>query len=239
MILAILQARMSSSRLPGKVLMPILGRPMLSLQIERALHSRRVDQLIVATSTEKGDDKIESLCNDMNVSCFRGSLNDVLDRFYQAALLHKPEHVVRLTGDCPLVDPVLIDQMITSHVQGDYDITTNAGEDPTFPDGLDAEIISFDILRQAWKEADLLSEREHVTPYIYKNNVRYKINYFRNTTNLSKLRWTVDEEEDFDLVNRIYSALYVKNPDFTTSDILEFLEKNHELKTMNTLYRRN
>jgi spore coat polysaccharide biosynthesis protein SpsF len=108
-ILAILQARVTSSRLPGKVLKPIMGRPMLALQIERVLQAKKIDQLIIATSTDPRDDDLENLCRKNNASCYRGSLNDVLDRFYQAAKIGKPEHVVRLTGDCPLIDPEVID----------------------------------------------------------------------------------------------------------------------------------
>jgi spore coat polysaccharide biosynthesis protein SpsF len=166
-ILVILQARVSSSRLPGKVLKSILGRPMLARQIERVLQSRRIDQLVIATSTDPSDDDLENLCWQMNVSCFRGSLNDVLDRFYQAAKKWQPQHVVRLTGDCPLIDPEIIDAAVDFYLAGGYDYAANAIQ-PTFPDGLDVEIFRFSILESAWKESILPSQREHVTPFIHQ-----------------------------------------------------------------------
>lgn len=238
MILAILQARVSSSRLPYKVLKPILGRPMLSLQIERVKRSRCIDKIVVATSSEVGDDPIESLCVQMQVSCFRGSLNDVLDRFYRTALLYGPEYVVRVTGDCPLIDPQVIDAVINFFQDGKYDYATNALE-PTFPDGLDIEVFTFAALATAWQESCLPSHREHVTPFIHQNNGRFKIGHYKGPVDLSDLRWTVDEPEDFDLVCRIYEALYPRHPGFTTQDILNFLSKNTSLFMINCDIGRN
>jgi len=148
MILAILQARTSSSRLPGKVLKPILGKPMLLLQIERVRRARKIDKLVVATSNDPSDDGIEALCKQHGIDCFRGSLNDVLDRFYRAALTYNPEHIVRLTGDCPLIDPELVDSIIDMHLEGNYDYTSNAIQ-MTFPDGLDVEILTIKVLKEA------------------------------------------------------------------------------------------
>jgi spore coat polysaccharide biosynthesis protein SpsF len=238
MILAILQARVSSTRLPGKVLKPILGRPMLLLQIERVRRAQGFDKLLVATSTDPSDDAIQSLCRKNGVDCTRGSLRDVLDRFYQAALPFKPKHVVRLTGDCPLADPEVIDRVIDVHLKGSFDYTSNALE-PTYPDGLDVEVVRFASLAQAWREATLPSHREHVTLYVHQHPERFRIENVRSEQDLSALRWTVDEPADLEVVKRIYEGLYPKNPEFTTRDILSFLDRHADLKVLNTAHRRN
>ncbi|MBI4685898.1 MAG: glycosyltransferase family protein [Nitrospirae bacterium] len=238
MTLAILQARTSSTRLPEKVLKPILGRPMLSLEIERILKSRRIDKLIVATSSDLPDERIEGLCNSMGINCFRGSLDDVLDRFYNAALLYKPDHIVRITGDCPLIDPYIIDTVIEFYINGGFDYVSNALQ-PTFPDGMDVEVFAFTALATAWREASLPSHREHVTPFINQQCDRFKVGNFENAVDLSFLRWTVDEPEDFQLVTQIFEALYSNGKIFTMKDILEYIEKRPELKTMNAMHVRN
>lgn len=238
MILAVLQARVSSSRLPGKVIRSILGKPMLARQIERILRAQRIDKLIVATSTEFEDDAVDNLCSEIGIECFRGSLNDVLDRFYQAAKPYNPQHVVRLTGDCPLADPEIIDRLIKFHLAGDYDYSSNALE-PTYPDGLDAEVMRFSALEQTWREADNIASREHVTLFLYQHPQLFKIGIERNLVNLSHLRWTVDELVDFELVEKIYQQLYSHNPNFSVQEILSFLKECPELKTMNTDFKRN
>lgn len=238
MILAILQARVSSTRLPGKVLKIILGKPMLSLEIERIRRCRRIEQLLVATSRDTSDNGIESLCKNIQMSCFRGSLDDVLDRFYKAAMLYKPDHIVRLTGDCPLIDPQIIDDVIDFYINGNYDYASNTVE-PTFPDGLDVEVFKFLALETAWKEAFLPSHREHVTPFIHQNPKRFKIGHYKSKINLSHLRWTVDEPEDFELVRQIYEAIYPYNSAFTTQDILDLLRKNPSLIQINNHIARN
>lgn len=238
MILAILQARVSSTRLPGKVLKPILGKTMLARQLERVRRAIRLDGLIVATSTEASDDPIDDLCRGEGVQCFRGELDDVLDRFYQAAAPLHPGHVVRLTGDCPLTDPAIIDQVCAFHLEGGFDYASNALQ-PTFPDGLDVEICRYECLEQAWREAVLPSHREHVMPFIHKNPQRFRIGHFRSGADLSYLRWTVDEAEDFELVTNIYEALYPADPNFDTRAILSLLERHPEWKTMNTMHGRN
>ena len=211
---------------------------MLLRQIERIRRARRIDHFLVATSRETTDDPIESLCGANGITCTRGSLEDVLDRFYQAAQPLQPEHVVRLTGDCPLTDPVVIDQVIEFYLSGDYEYATNALE-PTFPDGLDVEVFRFSCLQQAWKEAKLPSHREHVTPFLHKHPGRFKIGHFKSATDLSHLRWTVDEPADFTLVSQIYEELYPQNPAFTSQHILAFLDEHPHLKSMNTHHTRN
>lgn len=238
MILAILQARVSSSRLPGKVLKPLLGVPMLLRQIERVQRARKIDKLLVATSTEPSDNAIEELCVQHGIPCYRGSLNDVLDRFYMAASKIKPDHVVRLTADCPLTDPDLIDQVIKFYLEGNYDYVSNSVE-ASFPDGLDVEVFKFSCLQQAWHEATLPSQREHVTPFIHQQPQIFRVGHFKGSVDLSHLRWTVDRPKDFELITMIYEALYPRKPDFSTSDILDLLHQHSELISWNTMYQRN
>jgi glutamate-1-semialdehyde 2,1-aminomutase len=237
-ILAILQARVSSSRLPGKVLKPIMERPMLALQIERVLQTKKIDQLIIATSTDSTDDGLETLCREINMPCYRGSLNDVLDRFYQAAELWQPKHVVRLTGDCPLIDPDIIDAVIKFYLDGNYEYASNAVQ-PTFPDGLDVEVFRYSVLKEAWKETTLTSQREHVTPFIYQQSNRYRIGHYKNAEDLSYLRWTVDESQDFDLITRIYESLYPVKPEFRMLDVLALLQQRPEWLNINKQFERN
>lgn len=238
MILAVLQARVSSTRLPGKVLKPIMGVPMILRQIERITRVKSIDKLVVATSKDKTDLPLAELCEKHNINCFRGELNDVLDRFYHVAKQYNPEHIVRLTGDCPLADPQLIDQVIAYYLNGDFDYVSNTIK-PTYPDGLDVEIFNFPSLESAWREAILPSQREHVTPFLYQHPERFKIGSFKNDIDLSDLRWTVDESADFALVSKIYEGLYPINPYFVTTDILDFLDKNSELKRVNAHHSRN
>lgn len=237
-VVAILQARTSSTRLPNKVLLPILGKPMLEHQIDRISRSQKIDQLVVATSIDKSDDAIESLCNKLGVSCFRGDLNDVLDRFYQAANLLEADHIIRLTGDCPLIDPNVIDAVISKHLDNDADYTSNCCP-PTFPDGLDVEVLKFSVLKESWKESHLLSHREHVTLYVRDEENNYQLANYSGDIDLSDMRWTVDEPQDLDFVTKVYEELYHKNNNFTTADILKLLEKNNGISLINSAFERN
>jgi spore coat polysaccharide biosynthesis protein SpsF len=237
MITAIVQARMTSSRLPGKVLMPILGKPMLGRQIDRIKHSRLIEKIVVATSDHNSDDPIHDFAVSGGIECFRGDLDDVLARYYFAAKSAKATSVVRLTGDCPLADPKVIDSLVKLYSDGDYDYVSNTLT-PTFPDGLDAEVFSREALETAFHSAQLPSEREHVTPYI-KNSAGNTVLNVTHETNLSSLRWTVDEPEDFDLVSRIFSELYPLKPDFEMADVLDVLEKHPEWSLLNDAFRRD
>jgi spore coat polysaccharide biosynthesis protein SpsF len=237
-ILAILQARMTSSRLPGKVLRPILGRPMLERQIERILRSKRIDQLVVATSLDVEDVAIEALCKELGIDCFRGDLQNVLDRFYQAARQYNPKHVLRLTGDCPLADPVFIDVLVDFYLAQKCDYASNCQE-PTLPDGLDAEIFSFTALEQTWKEAVLPSHLEHVTPFMRSNPERFRSSCYKYHKDLSHFRWVVDEPEDLEFIRQIYEILYPVKPDFGTEDVLALLESKPELVEINQRFKRN
>jgi spore coat polysaccharide biosynthesis protein SpsF len=231
-VLAILQARMSSSRLQGKVLADVQGAPMLARQIERIRRSRKVDELCLATSTAVSDDPVAALCEGIGVRVARGSLEDVLDRYYQAALPVRPAHVVRVTGDCPLIDPAVIDEAIGLHLSGAFDYTSNTIH-PTYPDGLDVEVFRFDALRQAWSEARLASQREHVTPFIKQQPERFRLGELRNPVDLNALRWTVDYPRDLEMVRQVYAALYPTKPDFRMQDILELLERRPDIGTVN------
>ena len=236
MILAILQARYSSSRLPGKVLKSILGKPMLLHQIERLSNSKMIDRLVVATSVDSSDDAIEQMCLDNNIEVFRGSLDNVLDRFYQCAKLYSPKYIVRLTGDCPLTNWKTIDRVIQYCLEGDFDYIKTSEK---FPDGLDVGIMTASALKAAWKNAKKPSEMEHVTQYIGKNPSLFKNGEFDCDQNLSHHRWTVDEPEDFILVKSIYKALYQKKPLFLTNDILDLLQEQPNLTAINNSFNRN
>lgn len=229
---------MTSSRLLAKVLQPILGRPMLSRQIERLRRCAMVDKLLVATSDDASDQPIAELCAAESVACYRGSLNDVLDRYYQAAKLFLPSHVVRLTGDCPLTDPQVIDSTIQFYLQGDYDFVSNAIE-PTFPDGLDAAVFPFQVLEQTWREAQLPSEREHLTLFIRHRPQRYKLGSYKGFPDRSHMRWTVDEPADLAFVRTVYERLYPEKPDFDSADIYRLLEQQPELQVANSGIVRN
>jgi spore coat polysaccharide biosynthesis protein SpsF len=237
-VLAILQARVSSTRLPGKVLKPLLGEPMLIRQIERVRRCRLIDKLVVATSVDSSDDALIEVLSQTGIACFRGSLDDVLERFYQAAKPSQPEHVVRLTGDCPLADPVLIDEAINAHLSCGVDYTSTA-LNPSYPDGLDVEVIRFAALERTWREAGLPSEREHVTPYIYHHPELFRLKSVEQAENMSCLRWTVDEPADFVFVERVYAELYPINPAFAMNDVLALLEKQPELLGINARFERN
>ena len=238
MILAILQARFSSTRLYGKVMKKILGKPMLQLEIERILQSKRIDKLIVATSTSPDDDVIVHLSNKLNIECYRGDLDDVLNRFYQAAKKFNADHIIRLTGDCPLHDPAVIDDVINFYFSGGYDFATNTIE-PTFPDGQDAWVFSFKTLEETRTHSKLPSDREHVCTYMINHPEVFKQGSYKRAADLSSLRWTVDEPQDFEFVAQIYSQLYPSNPFFTTGDILALIEKNPGITKINQSYTRD
>lgn len=231
MIVGVLQARMSSRRLPGKVLMPLQGRPMLARQIERLQRCPSM-RLMVATSDHPGDDAIVSLCHELGVDCHRGSLDDVLDRVHGAASRFAAEHVVRLTGDCPLTDPDLVEITIEHHLKNACDYTSNVLE-RTYPDGLDVEVIRFAALDVAWREAVLPSHREHVTPFIYQRPERFKLGSVRDDRDRSALRWVVDESADLEFVSRVYAALYPDDPRFGSEAIHALLSREPTLSELN------
>jgi spore coat polysaccharide biosynthesis protein SpsF len=238
MILGILQARMSSTRLPGKVMLPLLGEPMLARQIERLARSQSIDRLLVATTVDPADEPVAKLAAERGIESYRGSLDDVLERFHQAAICHRPSHVVRLTADCPLADWNLIDRTVDLAVAEGLDYISTALR-PTWPDGLDAEVLTFAALEAAAREATSPVEREHVTPFIINHPERFRRASVDSPVDLSAMRWTVDEPRDFEFVTCVYEALYPANPAFTTQDVLDLLRKQPELLEINGGIERN
>jgi len=219
-VLAILQARATSTRLPGKVLRPILGEPMMARQIERLQRARRIDSLVVATSVEDSDLPVAELAARLGCKAHRGDLADVLGRFSGALAQHGPaEHVVRVTADCPLTDWRILDAVIERHLASDADYTSNT-VDRSFPKGLDVEIVRAARLREAAAEARDSYEREHVTPFFYRRPERFRIEQLVQPEKLDHLRWTVDTPDDFVFVTRVYETLHPAKPAFETADIL-------------------
>jgi spore coat polysaccharide biosynthesis protein SpsF len=235
MTCAIIQARMSSTRLPGKVLKSINGRPMLSYMIERVRAARALEKVILATSQAPDDDVLAEFCRSNNILCFRGDLEDVLDRYYQSASAFNCKHIVRLTSDCPIVDPRVIDNMVGIYHSGGYDYVANTcpPEGFSYPEGMDVEIFSMNGLEKAWRETKKPSEREHVTFYFWQNPEIFSIFRHDLDDDLSHYRLTVDYPEDFEVVSRIISELYPKDPLFSMHDIIDYLEKNPEVKGLN------
>ncbi|MEI8365625.1 MAG: glycosyltransferase family protein [Parachlamydiaceae bacterium] len=233
-IVVILQARMGASRLPGKPLKTILGKPLLTYQIERLRRAKKIDTIIVATTTAPQDDAIVTWCREENVSVFRGSELDVLDRYHRAAIQFSATAIVRITGDCPLIDPVVVDQVIAFYEDSkpQYDYVSNSLQ-RTFPRGLDTEIFSFEILDRAAHEAKLPEEREHVTLYFYEHPEKFKLGSVVQQIDQSQHRWTVDTEEDFELVTKIVTELYPHNSEFTTADVMQLLKKHPEWTAIN------
>ena len=238
MIVAIIQARMNSTRLHGKVLKDIEGKPMLWHIIKRLEEAKLIDKIVIATSDKAENMPILKLAEYVKAAAFSGSEDDVLNRFYQAATKYKADAVVRITADCPLIDPHIIDQAIKLYMQGSYDYVTNAFN-RTFPDGLDVEIFSYDSLEISWRKAKWASEREHVTPFIRKNPDIFRLANIENKTDLSRLRWSVDEEKDLEFVRHIYKHLYKEGEIFYMEDILKLLTEHPEIENINREIRIN
>src|SRR6266567_3469950 len=233
MILGIVQARMSSTRLPGKVLKPILGRPMLGRQIDRVRRSRRIDRLVVATSVDPSDDAIAEFCSKEGIACFRGPLDDVLARFQGAVEFFGPaEHIVRLTADCPLIDWTVIDDAIELHLRTGADISGNTIE-RSYPDGLDVEVMTGAALEKAHREAEDMYEREHVTPYLYRHPELFRPVHLVQGPDLAAWRWTVDTPDDFRMVEAVFAGLLPVKEDFIQRDILDFLSFHPEIAAIN------
>ena len=242
-IAAIIQARMGSTRLPGKVLLRVLKRPLLYYMVERIKRISSVDEVIVATSTSSKDDEIESFCIKHRYTFFRGAEEDVLDRFYKAAKSAKAAFVVRFTADCPLIDPNLVEQLIGVFKRSETDYCSIATGAPVahkydinrFPDGMDAEIFTMDALEEAWKMAGTPLYREHVTPYIWKNTKRFKTGAMVcDKGDFSRYRWTLDNIEDYELIRWVYEQLYEKDPGFGLDQVLDLMELNPLMMNLNS-----
>jgi spore coat polysaccharide biosynthesis protein SpsF len=231
----IIQARMGSSRLPGKVLLDLAGEPMLARVLERARRAQSVDDVMVATTTDPADDPIEAMCRERGFPVYRGSMFDVLDRYYGAAKQAQAEIIVRVTADCPVIDPAVIDQVVAAFHANQADFACNRLPPPwkrTWPIGLDTEVCSFVGLEQAWKEAVLPYEREHVMPYFYDQEGRFKVIVVDHEPDYGELRWTVDTAEDLQLLREIF-ARFSGQTDFTWMDVLRLVEREPQLSQIN------
>lgn len=227
-VLGILQARMTSSRLPGKVLEPVMGEPMILRQLERLGRSTLLDGVVVATSIDTSDDGLVTVLERSGVPVVRGPLDDVLARFITAIDEFAPDTVVRLTADCPLASPTVLDRVIQVFVDGDFDYVSNTLS-PTYPDGLDVEVVRPRALRWVAEHSSDPHEREHVTLGVYRRPERFRVHNVAGDQDLSGLRWTVDDPADLEFVRTVYGHLYSSNPEFEWWDVLAFLQGHPEL----------
>jgi spore coat polysaccharide biosynthesis protein SpsF len=239
MITAIIQARTGSSRLPGKTMKEILGKPMLWHMINRLRKSRLIEKMVIATTTKERDKVILEFAKKHHLESYAGSENDVLDRYYQAAKRYGAETIVRASPDCPLIDPEIVDRLIGYYLEN-KDKVDYVCSGLRFPDGVaDSEVFSFAALEKAWREARLLSEREHVTPYIWKNTSLFRTAKVEYEEDLSHIRLVVDDEKDFQLVTEVFKNLYKGGEIFHLRDIMGFLNKNPRLLELNKRTVRN
>lgn len=230
----IIQARMGSSRLPGKVMMkPDGNNPIVFHVVKQLQHCKLLDKIVVATTNLPEDDQLSNFISNMGSLIFRGSSDDVLDRYYQCAKQFSFSDIVRITSDNPLIDPTIVDLVVGRYLEGKFDYVTNSFP-RTFPQGTETEVFSFRILENVWKNAKKPLEREHVTPYIYNNPDKFKISNVNYSENLSHLRWTVDRENDFKLVQNLFRK--IKNRPILMKDILKLFEKEPNLKKINEDY---
>jgi len=231
----IIQARMTSTRLPGKILKTVLGKPLLEYQIERLRRVQYADSIIIATTLNETDQPIIDFCNAMDIPFFRGSEEDVLSRYFYAAEKYKADTVVRITSDCPLIDPGVIDKVVQcftgNYPQFDYVSNTQTR---SYPRGMDTEVFSARILKEIFYEAKDQSDREHVTGFIYRNTNKYRSANVSHLENYSAYRLTVDTAEDFELIRRIIECLYPVNPLFALEDIIKLLKDNPDLPLINS-----
>lgn len=237
MIAAIVQARMTSTRLPGKVMKMVNERPLLSYLVERLRFCNHLDKIILSTTTNKEDDSIVLFAKEENLYFYRGSEYDVLDRYYQTAKKFRIDHIMRITSDCPLIDSQICDHVIEVYFKSKVDsVHTGA----TFAEGVDCEVLSFKALEKAWHEASLKSEREHVALYLHNHPEIFKKITLINETNDSKYRFTVDEPEDFEVVKAIIEALYRKGAEpFKTKETISFLDEHPDIFKLNAHIIRN
>ncbi|MDP2950879.1 MAG: glycosyltransferase family protein [bacterium] len=232
MITAIIQARTTSSRLPNKVLMNIEEKPMVFWVLKRVAKAKTIKQIILAIPEGRDNDALEYFAKENKILCYRGSENDVLSRYYEAAKQFKATTIVRITADCPFIDPKIIDQVVSAHKHSKVDYTSNVIE-RTFPQGFDVEVFSFKALEEAYFKAEGNFRREHVTPYFYENPNCFKLHNVIAKKELSRpeLRLTVDTKEDFEMTEKVYS--HFKNKMFYALDLIKYLDSRPELKALN------
>lgn len=228
------QARMTSTRLPGKVIKEVLGKPLLEYQIERLRRANEADELVIATTTNNNDLPIVKLCERLGVAYYRGSEEDVLSRYYEAATKFGADILVRVTSDCPLIDPAVVDKVIEHYKDNrdNYDYVSNTLS-RTYPRGMDTEVFSYQVLQEAFVNAKEQPEREHVTPYICWQPERYRLDNVSHHENQSHHRWTVDTPEDFELIKLILQVLYPVSNKFTWLDVIQLLNKHPEWVKIN------
>jgi spore coat polysaccharide biosynthesis protein SpsF len=233
-ICIIMQARMTSQRLPGKVLIKISGKPIITLILERMRACNNISDIILAIPDTEQNDILEEYAKRINCHFFRGSENDVLSRYYRAAEAFNVDTIVRITSDCPLVDPKIIDEMIENYLNSSFDYLA-VGIEGNYPRGLDAEVFSFETLKKVNTEAHLGYEREHVTPYIYGHPELFKIHFLEARGKLKRpdLRLTVDTEEDLQLMREVFRNLYNNEDIFSVEEVIDLLDEHPELKALN------
>jgi spore coat polysaccharide biosynthesis protein SpsF len=233
-VVATIEARMKSTRLPGKVLRPVVGKPMLELLVERLSRAQTVSQVVVATTVDSTDDPIVRLANKLGVGCYRGSENDVLDRVLRSALHYDANLIVETTGDNPLVDPEVIDRLVDIYRLNDFDYVSNV-QKRTYPLGLNAHLFSTKTLAEVAELTQDPADREHVSLYIYEHPERYRLHVVESglPARFAELRFTVDTSEDLDLISAIYQELYPHNQRFRLADVLELCDRKPELATLN------
>ena len=236
-ITAIIQVRTNSQRLPKKVLKKILNKPMIWYVLKRIKRIKQIEQIVIATTMEKNDNTIVEIAKKNRVPVFRGENLDVLDRFYNCAKKFNADPIIRITSDCPLIDPFLVDEIIDFYLNHDFDYVSNT-IDPTYPDGLDTEIFSFKTLENAARNAKMKSEREHVTPYIKNHYKKFRLYSYRNRQDFSSYRWTVDEKEDLMFIRKIYSKMKPRIV-FRYQDVLQILSDFPDLLKINKNFKRN
>ncbi len=231
---AIVQARMSSSRLPGKIMRLVLGKPLLELLVERLKRASRVNEVVIATTTNDGDDQVESLTQRLGIGCSRGSEHDVLDRVLCAAHAARADVIVEITGDCPLIDFQVIDKLVDVYQANDFDYVANVLK-RTYPRGLDTQVFATSVLEEVARLTDDPVDHEHVSLYIYEHPERFKLHNVESglPEEYWDLRLTVDTAEDFELVRRIYEELYPVNPAFTIQDVIRLFQRQRELRGVN------
>lgn len=236
---AIIQARCGSTRLPNKIFADIDGKPLLWHVVNRLTYVKSINEIIIATTTNPADDRIEEWCAEQDVKCYRGSENDVLNRYYEASVAYPSDVVVRITADDPFKEPVVIDKVITTLIDNGYDLVTD-NFPPSFPEGLDCEAFTFDVLRTMEMSTQDSFEREHVTQYVYHNPDKFRIGNVLSGTNLSHYRWTIDSEEDYQMVKAVY-----ENRDrdakgiLLMDEILDILSKNPKIAAINSTVKRS
>lgn len=228
---AIIQARMGSTRLPGKTLMILAGQPVLARVVERVSRAKKVDRVLVATTSSLEDLAIVRLCKERGWGCHRGSENDVLDRYYHASRELRATEIVRITADCPLVDPDLIDQAVGAFRTHRCDYASNGLEPRTYPRGLDVEVFSSSALTRAWREDTNPAWREHVTPYIYHHPEKFRLLPIAGQADHSQYRWTLDTSEDYELLRRIFD--HFDNRLFGWTDVLHLVEEHPDWNRLN------